>query len=51
MKYLKLFEKQTDYQSFIESDDFITPNVSFVTEEKHSFLSSHCTKKYNYLSS
>lgn len=37
MKYLRLFEKQTDYQSFIESDNFVTPNVSFVQDENMVF--------------
>lgn len=37
MKYLKLFKQQTDYQSFIKSDKFVTPNVSFATEENIIF--------------
>jgi hypothetical protein len=32
-----LFEKQSDYKSFIESDSFVTPNVSFATEENLVF--------------
>jgi hypothetical protein len=41
MKYLKLFEKQSDYQSFIESDEFVTPNVSFITEENMIFCNPY----------
>jgi hypothetical protein len=41
MKYLKLFEKQTDYQSFVESDSFVTPNVSFAKEENIVFFNPY----------
>ena len=37
MKYLKLFKKESDYQSFTENDDFVTPNVSFAKEENKVF--------------
>jgi hypothetical protein len=37
MKYLKLFQKESDYQSFTENDDFVTPNVSFAQEENKVF--------------
>lgn len=37
MKYLKSFNKESDYQSFTESDDFVTPNVSFAKEENKVF--------------
>ena len=32
MKYLKKFNKLTDYETFKESDKLITPNVSLITE-------------------
>lgn len=30
MKYLKLFDQSSEYNSFKESNDFVLPNVSFV---------------------
>lgn len=32
MKYLKLFEKETDYQSFVSSSDYLVPNVCLLKE-------------------
>lgn len=32
MKYLKYFQTETDYTSFKGSDDFKTPNVSYIVE-------------------
>ena len=32
MKYLKYFEQESDYQIFIDGDNFIKPNVSYVLE-------------------
>ena len=32
MKYLKYFEQELDYQTFINGDNFIKPNVSYVLE-------------------
>lgn len=32
-KYLKLFDEHTDYETFIASQDFITPNVSYCVQE------------------
>ena len=34
MKYLKLFETNTEFQEFINSDEFIRPNVTYVKEVK-----------------
>ena len=41
MKYLKYFQKQTDYQSFITGDTFVTPNVSFAEEENLVFYNPY----------
>ena len=30
MKYLKIFATEDDYENFVQSDDFLTPNVSIV---------------------
>lgn len=32
MKYLKQFANESDYQAFKESEEYITPNVSYVVE-------------------
>jgi hypothetical protein len=32
MKYLRIFNNNSDYQSFIEGDDYITPNICYVEE-------------------
>ena len=32
MKYLKYFKTDADYQNYIKSDDFVTPNVSYVED-------------------
>lgn len=37
MKYLKLFNSENEYNSFKETSDFITPNVSFAKEENKIF--------------
>jgi hypothetical protein len=34
MKYLKYFVEETQYEEFINSDEFIRPNVSHVSENK-----------------
>jgi hypothetical protein len=34
MKYIKKFSKNTDYQAFINGDNYITPNICYVTESK-----------------
>ena len=34
MKYLKLFETQAQYDSWVYSEDYITPNVVFNEETK-----------------
>jgi hypothetical protein len=33
MKYLKQFANQSDYQTFKESEEYVTPNVSYIVEE------------------
>lgn len=30
MKYLKIFESESDYESFASGEEFVTPNVSIV---------------------
>jgi hypothetical protein len=35
MKYIKKFNTTTEYDQFKDSEDYILPNVSFVTENKH----------------
>ena len=37
MKYLKLFNNTADFESFKNSDDFITPNVSLIEENNTLF--------------
>lgn len=32
MKYLKYFKTDVDYQNYFNSDDFVTPNVSYVED-------------------
>lgn len=32
MKYLKYFENEADYQAYIQSEDFILPNVSYAVD-------------------
>ena len=32
MKYLKYFKTDVDYQNYIKSDNFVTPNVSYVED-------------------
>lgn len=32
MKYLKYFTNESDYQTFKDSEEYITPNVSYVEE-------------------
>ncbi len=32
MKYLKYFKTDADYQNYFKSDDFVTPNVSYVED-------------------
>ena len=34
MKYLKKFFTQNEYGEFVESDKFIKPHVSYITENK-----------------
>ena len=34
MKYLKYFKTDADYQNYFNSDDFVTPNVSYVEDTK-----------------
>ena len=34
MKYLKYFKTDADYQNYYNSDDFVTPNVSYVEDTK-----------------
>lgn len=38
MKYLKKFKQEADYQSFKGSDEFETPNVSYVTENNECYF-------------
>lgn len=33
MKYLKLFQQSNEYQTFKESSEFITPNVSYIVSD------------------
>jgi len=32
MKYLKLYKNDSDYQNYVNSDDYITPNVSYAED-------------------
>ena len=32
MKYLRYFKKDIDYQNYFESDDFVTPNISYAED-------------------
>lgn len=41
MKHLKLFKTEADYQVFVESDSFVTPNVSFAEEENLVFYNPY----------
>lgn len=34
MEYLKIFSSESDYQTFKEGNDWITPNVSIIEENK-----------------
>lgn len=31
MKYLKLFESNSDYEGFVNSDEYVLPNVSYIS--------------------
>lgn len=37
MKYLKYFETEADYNAYIQSEDFITPNVSYTADADSVF--------------
>lgn len=41
MKHLKLFKKNTELETFKNSDQFITPNVSYVVENKNMSYTPH----------
>lgn len=34
MKYIKKFRTESDYQTFKQSSDWVTPNISYMEEEK-----------------
>lgn len=34
MKYLKLFKKSSDYQTFADGDEYITSNICYIEETK-----------------
>lgn len=33
MKYLKQFKQASEYEAFKESEDYVTPNVSYIVED------------------
>ena len=37
MKYLKYFPTEAEYNAFIQSEDFILPNVSYVVDADSTF--------------
>jgi hypothetical protein len=47
MKFLKKFQKQTEYQSYKNGDDFIKPNVTYVASMRKVFFTPRTnTSKY-----
>lgn len=53
MKYLKTFKELINYNEYLESDDFITPNVSYINDDnivKYNPLPYFimCTYSYHY---
>ena len=49
MKYLKLFDLDADYQSFIGGGGFITPNVSYTLDTKISYFNPKVDYSKEYL--
>jgi hypothetical protein len=41
MKYLRLFENESDYQSFKEGSEYITPNVSYLSDLNTAILNPY----------
>ena len=39
MKHLKLFNSDSEYQTYKESSDFVTPNVSYAVDSKNVYYS------------
>ena len=45
MKYLKIFSNNTEYQEFKDGTDYVTPNVSYITNENTIVLKPHIPPK------
>lgn len=48
-KYLKTFEKNSDYDSYTTSDEMVKPHVALVKENKSVFFKPKKIKKVNYI--
>ena len=45
MKYLKKFETETEFEAYKNSEDFITPNVTYITSNKKIDMYNHIVFK------
>lgn len=45
MKYLKIFNNNVEYQEFKDGTDYVTPNISYITNEKTLVLKPRIPKK------
>ena len=54
MKYIKLFENHSDYAAYVESQDYLTPNVSYCVDlnEVHfnKYVRDYSKEYFRYLS-
>ena len=41
MKYIKKFETEAEFDAYKNSDDFITPNVTYITSTKKVIMFNH----------
>ena len=48
-KYIKKFDTHSDYEDFIETEDFICPNVSLCAQENEVHYSPKKAKLFDYL--
>ena len=43
MEYIKLFETHNEYETYVESEDYVTPNVSYCEDNKELHFSGNNT--------
>ena len=41
MKYIKKFETEAEFEAYKNGEDFITPNVTYITSTKKVFTFNH----------